>query len=131
MAELAGIGLLGGLVGLFISLIVFVIFVFVIPVRLNKLISNQWKTNQMLSQLINAESLKGISKGYLSSRQCVKCNNVHVPELLKPSERCPNCGLSYKEGNIIVKRKNKIVSMEKDYFEKVKDKSEYEILLEL
>ncbi len=125
------IGIIAGIA----SFILLIIWLFVIPMRLLKLIDSQKETNRLLTNfshtIYHSETLKGISKGYLKIRKCHSCNNVHAPEILKHGQNCPNCGFSYKKGNVIYKKDNKVESVKKDIFDKFRDNPEYEILLEL
>lgn len=103
------------------GLVLLIIMVFVIPVRLLKIITNQ-------QLLIKIQSRTAISLNAVSKRKCVKCGDIHSPELIKNAYRCPHCDLNYHPNNVILKVGTLIGSYSKKFYEENKEREDVELL---
>jgi len=94
-----------------------IIVVWVISARLMKIIKNQ-------KQLIKVQTISAISTGIVEGRTCVKCGDIHSPDLLLEKDICPKCKISYKKSRVILKHYGIIDSYSRDYYEQHKNECE-------
>lgn len=107
----------------FFGIILYIVLVFVVPPRLLKIIENQ-------DVLTKIQVRAAISLGALKSRTCVKCGDIHSPELRTTAGKCPVCGILYAKEKIIVKSGGVIKNCSRQYYEKNKDKKNLELIWE-